>query len=70
MANKVTYGKIIRIIENRNMDGKEYEIKDLLMAFGYSATTYIKDTNLKQFITLTSSSGKKNFYRISKEMKK
>lgn len=42
------------------MEGKTYSSKDLLIAFGYSPTTYIKDTVLKKFIDHT---GK--FYRIS-----
>lgn len=70
LMDKMTYEKIIRIIENRNMEGKAYTAKDLLIAFGYSPTTYINDTNLKKFITKVRMPGMAIRYRISKEMKK
>lgn len=70
MTAKITREKIIQIIENRGMNGKIYTAKDLLIAFGYSPTTYIKDTNLKKFITPLDTKEMRGFYRISKEMKK
>lgn len=68
--DKMTYEKIIKIIENRNMKGKAYTAKDLLIAFGYSPTTYINDTNLKKFITPITVNWLTKGYTISKEMKK
>lgn len=70
MTSKMPCEKIIRIIESRGMEGKIYKAKDLLIAFGYSSTTYIMDTNLKQFIMPVGDWGMIGYYEISKEKRK
>ena len=47
----MTHHEIIIIINTQKMEGKTYRAKELLSIFGYAPTTYIKDTNLKSFIS-------------------